>query len=109
MNTTSPITDKLDSNACLLRMERNHRDLAQLSKKLNSYICEPRTYTLFERIEILRNRLERLKDNNSEIMASLKGHKKNLGNQVERIKQQFMEFRELEKCVAEYMAGARNC
>lgn len=106
---TSRTADKLDNNACMLRMERNHRDLAQLSKKLNSYICEPRTYSLFERIEILRNRLERLKDSNSEIMTSLKGHKKSLGNQVERIKQQFLEFRELEKSVAEYMAGARNC
>ncbi|MEL6918130.1 MAG: hypothetical protein AAFO99_10425 [Bacteroidota bacterium] len=99
----------LDNNAYILRMERNNRDLVQLGKKLNSYVCEPKTYGLFERIELLRNKLEKLKDTNYEIMVSLRGHKKILDDQLNRIKQQFLEFKELEKSVTEYMAGARSC
>jgi len=112
METTLPdrnTVKNLDNNACILRMERNNRDLVQLGKKLNSYICEPKTYGLFERIELLRSKLEKLKDANSEIMISLRSHRQLLDNQMERIKRQFTEFKELEKLVSEYMAGARSC
>ncbi|MGB5819336.1 MAG: hypothetical protein WBG90_07605, partial [Saonia sp.] len=81
MKTThldSTTTRYTDSNTCIVRMERNNRDLAQLSKKLSCYTCEPRTYSLYERIEVLRNRLDALKNNNSEIIKSLRGHKQML-------------------------------
>lgn len=112
MKTTNPdlpFARETDSNSCILRLERNNQDLFQLRNKLNSYLCEPKTYTLFERVEALRIRLENLMRTNWEIRVSIRKHNHMVTNQVQQVKQQLSEFRELEQSVSEYMMGARNC
>ncbi len=98
-----------DRNACTLRLERISRDLLQLRYKLSSYTCEPRTYNLYERIEDLRIRLENLRSANLEILTSLKEHRQTIEDNVERVKEQYREFRELEKGIADYMNLAKSC
>ncbi len=95
-----------DQNNFLLRLERTDRELEQLRSKLNSYICEPKTYGLFEQMEELQLRLAELKMKNTEIMSSLRMGRAQLGN---RIQQQLQDLKILERGVAEYIAGASNC
>ncbi len=97
-----------DTNTSLLRLERNNRDLLQLKSKLNSYVCEPNTYSLFEHMESLRHRIEHLLRNNSEIMLALQGKKYYLENYVDRVRNQLIEFKKLEKGIADYMTGLRS-
>ncbi|WP_411030662.1 hypothetical protein [Spongiimicrobium sp. 3-5] len=100
---------EVDSNSYILRLERNSKDLAQMRNKLNSYLCEPKTYTLFERFETLCSQVERLTHANMEIQLSLKKHKRLMKKQVQRVTEQLSEFQKLEKNVSDYMSGARNC
>lgn len=97
---TSP---KLKNSTLVIRLERNLKDVHQLRSKLNSYNCEPQTYSLFERIEALKNGLETLSRNDQEIISALKEHKKSAKDFVERVKQQYSEFNKLQQGVEEYM------
>lgn len=106
---TSSIQPEVDENTLVLKLERHQRDLQQLQKKLNSYICEPKTYSLFERMEVLRWELEKLRSDNATIIANVKDHTRTMNDYVERIKKQFLEFNSMQKGVEDYIQGARNC
>ncbi len=99
---------ELNKSSLVMRLERNQNDLLKMKHALSSYICEPRTPSLFERCESLKYKLEDLSSTNGEILQSLKGHKQSVSNYVERAKQQFQEFYLLRKGVEDYVAGARN-
>jgi cell fate (sporulation/competence/biofilm development) regulator YlbF (YheA/YmcA/DUF963 family) len=99
---------EVNESSLVMRLERNQHDLLKMKSALTSYICEPRTPSLFERCESLKTKLESLSTNNSEIIQSLKGHKKSVSNYVESAKQQFQEFYLLQQGVDDYVAGARN-
>jgi len=100
---------EVEKSALVMRLERNQKDLHQLKCKLNSYICEPRTYSLFERIESLRNGLETLSTSNTQVLRSLKNRKKSVENYLESAKEQLMKFNKLQQGVEDYVANARNC
>lgn len=95
-------------SSLVTKLERNEKDVRQLRSKLNSYVCEPCTYSLFERIEMLKNGLDSLSAANREIIASIKGHRKTVDDCVEKVKQQFLKFKALRKDVDDYMNVARN-
>lgn len=94
-----------EKNALVLRLELNQKDVKRLRGQLSSYRCEPTTYSLFERIELLRNDLDNLSRTNTEIIASLKEKKKKVDYYVERAKQQFSEFNNLYSGIEEYIQG----
>ncbi len=100
---------EVEKSALVIRLERNQNDLDQLRSKLNSYICEPKTYTLFERIETLRNGLDTLSDSNTQIISSLKNHKKAIEKHFEKGKEQLITFNNLQESVEDYVASVRNC
>lgn len=100
-----PPVRESEKNALLLRLERNQKDLSQLRNKLSSYRFEPRTYTLFERMENLRRSMDSLSYTNSEIIRALKGHRKTVGDYVERAKHQFSEFKRIHDSVEEYFTS----
>lgn len=100
---------EVEKSALVIRLERNQNDLLQLKSKLNSYICEPRTYSLFERIEALKNGLENLSNSNTQIIGSLKNRKKSVETYVESAKEHLSKFNKLQQGVEEYVASARNC
>lgn len=99
---------KIEKNKLLVRLERTQKDVGQMRSKLSSYICEPRTYTLFESIQNLKGRLDLLTTSNTEIIQALKERKKSVGDCMENIRQQFTEFHELQKGVDDYVQGMRN-
>ncbi|WP_299537129.1 hypothetical protein [Ulvibacterium sp.] len=104
----TPIEDQLQKSTLVLKLERTQQNVGQLRNKLNSYVCEPKTYSLFERIEALRNGLDTLSSTNKEIILSLRGPKRHSVDFVERVQQQFLAFNELQRSVEEYIHGARN-
>lgn len=89
------------------RLERNNRELLTLDENLRSYTCEPKTYSLFERCQQLKNRLEEVRGKNQEIITALRERKRNMDGQMEEIRQQIREYRELELLVLEYIGMAR--
>jgi len=98
----------IEKSNLVLRLERNQREVRQLRNKLSSYVCEPRTYNLFERIETLKTGLDRLSNSNLEIIQALKERKKSVEDYVENVKQQFSEFHELQQGVHDYVQGVRS-
>ncbi len=107
--SSRPATKEVEKNTMVLKLERHQENLLQLRLKLNSYTCEPKTYTLFERIEFLKTRLENLRTENAYMIASIKERRRNIEDYVERIKKQFVEFHMLQQGVEDYIRGARNC
>ena len=102
-NTGSSAEPEPKENTLVLRLERNLMDVDQLLSKMNSYNCEPQTYSHFERIESLKNGLETFKKTNKEIIDSLKEHKESVKGYVEKVKKQYAHFNELRQGVDEYM------
>lgn len=98
----------VEKSNLVLRLERNQREVGQLKSKLNSYVCEPRTYKLFERVETLKTGLDRLSNSNREIIQALKERKKSVEDYMENVKQQISEFHELQRGVHDYVQGTRN-
>ncbi|MGJ8736980.1 hypothetical protein D9V96_018735 [Zobellia laminariae] len=92
-----------DKNAIVVRLQRNQKDLVQLRTKLNSYRCEPKTHSLFERIESLRSKMDSLSHSNNEIISSLNSKRKIVGVQLDRAKRHLTEFRRLNEGVEEYL------
>jgi cell fate (sporulation/competence/biofilm development) regulator YlbF (YheA/YmcA/DUF963 family) len=99
---------EVEKSLLVIRLERNQNDLQQLKTKLSSYICEPRTYSLFERIESLRSGLDNLSSSNQEVIRSIKTRKRSVEAYVERAKEQFQKFNQLQQGVEEYLDGVRN-
>ncbi len=97
-----------NSGICIVLLERNNKDLLQLKNQLSSYTCEPKTYCLYEQFSGLKERLDRLRNVNMDIIASLKRGKKMLDNQMEAISIQFNEFNDLQSGVIAYQEGVRN-
>jgi chromosome segregation ATPase len=109
LETVGSANREAEKNALTLKLERHQNDLSQLRRKLNSYSCEPTTYTLFERMESLKNALEKLRRDNTEIITSVKEHQRNMEDYIGRIKQQFVQFNHLQQGIDDYIEGARHC
>jgi chromosome segregation ATPase len=103
------VVKTIEQNGLVLRLERNQREVGQLKNKLNSYVCEPKTYSFYERIENLKNRLENLSSANNEILRTLKERRKSVEDYVESVRKQLNEFHELQQGVADYVRGVRSC
>lgn len=100
------LQENVAKSTLALRLERNQKDVGQLRSRLNSYVCEPRTYSLFEKIEYLKHALERLSTTNKEIILSLHLPKKSIGDYAEMVREQFRKFHELQQGVDDYVRGA---
>jgi|GEM_PF-1589802 len=92
----------------VLKLERSQQDVGQLRNKLNSYVCEPKTYLLFERRQSLKSGLDAWMRTNREIIVALREHQRNMGEHMERIHRQFAKFNELQQGVDDYMEGLRS-
>ncbi|MEM9143365.1 MAG: hypothetical protein AAGA86_10290 [Bacteroidota bacterium] len=99
---------KWESTTLVLKLERNQKGVGQLRNQLNSYICEPRTYSLFERVEALKRGLDSLSHSNLEMIVRLRERQKLVGEHMEKVRQQMVEFQRLQQDVKEYMQGLRG-
>lgn len=96
------IGDNLSKTNELIRLQRTNNGLTQLSNKLNSYTCEPCTYGLYEQVRSLKERMEKLRNSNNEIISSVKQHKQTFDDISDVVKQQVRDFNELRKGVFDY-------
>lgn len=104
---TSRVPRHSDSNSALVRLERNNQCLLSLEEKLKSYVCEPKTRRLFERMENLKHNLKSLKNSNQEMINALKNHTLFFEDVKDRIRQQLDSYKSLELKVLEYIGMAK--
>ena len=95
------------SNRTLFRLERINHNLLALRNKLSSYMCEPKTLVLYQKLDSIKFQLEDLLKRNQELLNT---HNKNAMRQEEYSKieqQQFKTYKELELKVLEYIGMAK--
>ena len=109
MTTTDPATRsrRFDGNSIIHRLERINTDLTLLSKNLNSYVCEPKTRFLFERMQSLKTNLASIRAVNEEIVRKLKERQADLNDPASRVKAQITAYKELELRILEYIGMAK--
>ncbi len=78
-----------------------------LKENMSSYICEPKTPSLFERCEKLKSRLEQMRQKNNELIQGIREHKHNFDDYLTFLKEQLQEFYKLEQQVVEYIGMAK--
>ncbi|WP_209400459.1 hypothetical protein [Pseudozobellia sp. WGM2] len=71
-NTTTKAQFTNDKNVQLKRLDRNQRDIDQFSRKLSSYLCEPKTYHQFVRFNELKENVSELAHSNENIITELR-------------------------------------
>lgn len=101
--------NEIEKNLYILKLERCNQDLLKLRQKLGSYICEPTTLGLFERMELLRNQLESMRDNNVELCRRLREDSILVYTAIDSIDLTFKDFAELSKNIEDYVSRARPC
>ena len=101
-NTKSP-ENVLDSNSCLVWLDRSYKDLLQWKRKLESYLFEPTTQRQFEIKQKLSDKMDVLVRRHKELVQLIRSGKTRIGKQGELIRIYLAETRELEGGVQEYM------
>lgn len=89
------------------RLERNRKELVVLQEHLSSYVCEPKTYSLFENCELLKTRLARMQKLNRELVEAIRERKQNIQESLTISAELLNAFHELERQVLEYIGMAR--
>ena len=95
------------NNSALLRLERINQDLLSLKNKLSSYMCEPKTLVLYQKLEALKFQLGDMRNRNQEFISDY--YDKNLApKDIGSIaQQQFKSYKDLELKVLEYIGMAK--
>lgn len=111
MKTAQTISRNLinrpSNNRCILKLERNNKNLQQLEKQFSSYIYEPTTYLLFTKYQKIRQSLTTLKKNNAELIASLKRERDLKIDLYEKTMLLNRSFLEIQKLFDEYSRQLR--
>ncbi|MGX1930094.1 hypothetical protein [Flagellimonas sp. 2504JD4-2] len=92
----------------LIRMDRNHTIIQTLSKKLNSYTCEPHDSSCFEKFYALKHSFKQFDLNQNRIMDLLKKKSDMVSNLETEIKEHLKRFDELEKGMAAYLLATNK-
>ncbi|MEN8788699.1 MAG: hypothetical protein ABF293_06250 [Flavobacteriaceae bacterium] len=96
-----------NSNNIIHRLERINKNLLSLRTKLNSYICEPKTLSLYQKMESLKSHLDDMHGNNTELISNLRSRSLLLKEGKVMVKQQFEAYKNLEVKVMEYIGMAK--
>ena len=87
----------------LIRMDRNNKIIQRLSKKLNSYTCEPNNPSCFEQLYDLKQSLKRFTAQQRNIMELIRQKNGATKNMEEDILLQLKRFKVLDKEIAAYL------
>ena len=110
MSTIDPVprTPRHTSgNSSLLRLERINKNLLSLKTKLGSYMCEPKTLSLYQRMDALKSLLENMLSNNHELIRSLRNRQILPDDSRKLVQKQFESYKSLELKVLEYIGMAK--
>lgn len=97
----------LDTNTAVLRLERINKNLLSLKNKLSSYICEPKTLSLYQSMQSLKISLEQMMADNLDIRAKLRNTIILNDDGKAIVRQQLESYRSLELKVLEYIGMAK--
>ncbi len=97
----------INSNSIIHRLERINKNLVSLRTKLNSYICEPKTLSLYQKMESLKKHLDDMHGNNIELISNLRSKSLLLKEGKVKVKQQFEAYKNIEVRVMEYIGMAK--
>ena len=87
----------------LIKIERNNNIIQRLSKKLNSYTCEPHNSSCFEKMYDLKHNIKVFSGQQNQIMRLL-NQKKGMAENLNKELQLHLErFKQLESDVAAYL------
>lgn len=87
----------------LIRMERNNNIIQRLTKKINSYTCEPRDYSCFEKLYELKQNFKTYTGQQHRIMDLLKQKKVEVKSLKADIQLHLERFKRLEQDIAAYL------
>jgi hypothetical protein len=102
-----PAPRPVNSNSIIHRLERINKNLLSLRTKLNSYICEPKTLSLYQKMEALKKHLDDMHGNNIELISNLQSRSMLLKEGKVMVKQQFEAYKNIEIKVMEYIGMAK--
>ena len=108
MTTTDPVHKTprhFNSNTAILQLERINKNLLSLKTKLSSYMCEPKTLSLYQRMQSLRTNLEQLLADNLDLKMRLRNTIGDDGKS--KVQDQFESYKKLELKVLEYIGMAK--
>lgn len=92
----------------LIRLERNNNIIQRLSKKINSYTCEPHDSSCFEKLYDLRQSFKAYAGQQHRIKALLRQRKSEAKNLRSDILLQLERFKQLEKDIAAYILATNQ-
>ncbi|AWX46153.1 hypothetical protein HME9304_03185 [Flagellimonas maritima] len=95
--------DTVKIQELLVRMERNNNIIQRLSKKLNSYTCEPHDSHCFEKLYDLRHNFKNFSGQQNQIMRLLKQKNVVAEGLRKEIQLHLERFKKLERDIASYL------
>lgn len=99
-----------DSKQWLSHLRLMQDELTFLDRLLNSYVFEPNTPNLFERLQDFLSRLRKARTNKQEVRKMVSQHEKDLGGTLECIDSKCLlaYYRRHEKIKAEVVSSMEN-
>ena len=107
IDSTPRTPRRTSGNTPLLRLERINKNILSLNTKLNSYICEPKTLSLYQRMDSLKSHLENMLSNNNDLINRLRERTLLPDEGRKLVQQQLESYRNLELKVLEYIGMAK--
>lgn len=102
MTTTEPT---LDFEKLIFRLERNHKCVLRLAKKLNSYTYEPKNYECFIKLRELKTGFSMLAQKQMVLFDQIQHNALQFKDASEKVENSIQQYHELEKGMAEYLLG----
>lgn len=102
------ISESTEKTFVVVELQRKRLAVEQLQRKLESYLCVPQTYNLFEKKAVLKTELDRVASNTEELLSTLKTNDITIRNYIDDVERQFEEFNELHQEIQEYVKAARQ-
>lgn len=102
------ISKSTEKVAVMTELVRKRKTVEQLQRKLESYLCAPQTYSLFEKRENLRLELHRVANNTDQLLALLKMYDISLRDNIDNVARQFEELKVLLQEVELYVKTTRQ-
>lgn len=95
------------NNSALLRLERINQNLLSLKSKLSSYMCEPKTLVLYQKLDALKFQVREMRNRNHDLISDYYNNSLDSKDIGAIVQQQFRSYKDLELKVLEYIGMAK--
>ncbi|TKD66005.1 hypothetical protein [Flavobacterium sp. ASW18X] len=105
MNTSATIND---TDQLVMRLERNHRCVLRMVRKLNSYQFEPKNYDGFVKLQDIKSGFENLAKEQMLLFNELQNQNLHFYPALDKVKASLKKFNVLEQKVAAYILDSHH-